>query len=126
MSAAEVPVRRGHTHEEVVRFSEHVARAVSKVLPKIATVERMKDKRGGKLYVDYGQNGYGRTIVAPYTLRAIDGAPVAMPIAWDEVDESLDPLAFNLRTAVDRAEKLGDLLAPMLQSGAALPTLTLP
>ena len=118
-----IPVRRGHTHEEVVHFSEHVARAVSKVLPKIATVERMKDKRGGKLYVDYGQNGYGRTIVAPYTLRAIDGAPVAMPISWDEVDESLDPLAFNLRTAVDRAEKLGDLLAPMLQGGAALPAL---
>ena len=46
-----------------------------------------------------------------------------MPVSWDEVDESLDPLAFNLRTAVDRAEKLGDLLAPMLQGGAALPTL---
>jgi bifunctional non-homologous end joining protein LigD len=115
------PIRRGHTHEEAVRFAEHVARAVAKVLPKIATVERMKDKRDGKLYVDFGQNGRGRTIVAPYTLRAIDGAPVSMPISWDEVDASLDPRAFNLRNAVARAEKLGDLLAPALHGTSALP-----
>ncbi|MEO7111125.1 MAG: DNA ligase D, partial [Polyangiaceae bacterium] len=116
-----IPIRRGHTHEEAVRFAEHVAKAVAKVLPKIATVERMKDKRDGKLYVDFGQNGRGRTIVAPYTLRAIDGAPVSMPISWDEVDASLDPRAFNLRNAVARAEKLGDLLAPALHGIAALP-----
>jgi bifunctional non-homologous end joining protein LigD len=116
-----IPIRRGHTHEEAVRFAEHVAKAVAKVLPKIATVERMKDKRDGKLYVDFGQNGRGRTIVAPYTLRAIDGAPVSMPISWDEVDASLDPRAFNLRNAVARAETLGDLLAPILHGTAALP-----
>ncbi|MEO8875375.1 MAG: DNA ligase D, partial [Polyangiaceae bacterium] len=116
-----LPIRRGYTHEEAVRFAEHVAKAVAKVLPKIATVERMKDKRDGKLYVDFGQNGRGRTIVAPYTLRAMDGAPVSMPISWDEVDESLDPRQFNLRTAVERAEKLGDLLAPALHGSAALP-----
>jgi bifunctional non-homologous end joining protein LigD len=118
-----LPIRRGHTHEEAVRFAEHVAKAVAKVLPKIATVERMIDKRDGKLYVDFGQNGRGRTIVAPYTLRAIDGAPVAMPISWDEVDASLDPRAFTLRNAVARAEKLGDLLAPILHGTAALPTI---
>jgi bifunctional non-homologous end joining protein LigD len=116
-----IPIRRGHTHDEAVRFAEHVAKAVAKVLPKIATVERMKDKRDGKLYVDFGQNGRGRTIVAPYTLRAIDGAPVSMPISWDEVDAALDPRAFNLRNAVTRAEKLGDLLAPILRGTAALP-----
>jgi bifunctional non-homologous end joining protein LigD len=116
-----IPIRRGHTHEEAVRFAEHVAKAVAKVLPKIATVERMKDKRDGKLYVDFGQNGRGRTIVAPYTLRAIDGAPVSMPVSWDEVDASLDPRAFHLRNAVARAEQLGDLLAPVLHGTAALP-----
>jgi len=116
-----LPIRRGHTHEEAVRFAEHVARAVAKVMPHIATVERMIDKRDGKLYVDFGQNGRGRTIVAPYTLRAIDLAPVAMPITWDEVNESLDPRAFNLRTAIARVEKLGDLLAPALHGTAALP-----
>ncbi len=118
-----IPIRRGHTHEEAAEFAEHVARAVAKVLPKIATVERMKDKRDGKLYVDYGQNGRSRTIVAPYTLRALDGAPVAMPIHWDEVDESLDPRRFTLKNAVDRAEKEGDLLAPILKGKAALPKL---
>lgn len=118
-----LPIRRGHTHEEAAKFAEHVARAVAKVLPKIATVERMKDKRDGKLYVDFGQNGRSRTIVAPYTLRALDGAPVAMPIHWDEVDDSLDPRRFTLENAVARAEKEGDLLAPILAGTAALPKL---
>jgi len=57
----------------------------------------MKDKRGGKLYVDYGQNGEGRTIVAPYTIRARDGAVVSTPIAWDDVTEKLDPTRFHHR-----------------------------
>jgi bifunctional non-homologous end joining protein LigD len=75
-----VPIAPGPTHDQATGFAEQVARAVAKVLPKVATVERMKDKRGGKLYVDYGQNGEGRTIVAPYTIRARDGAVVSTPI----------------------------------------------
>jgi bifunctional non-homologous end joining protein LigD len=86
------------------------------VLPKIATVERMKDKRGGKLYVDYMQNGEGKTVVAPYTIRARDGAVVSMPIAWDELDEELDPTVFTIRTAPARVRKKGDLLSGLLRT----------
>ena len=98
-----------------------MARAVAKVLPKIATVERMKDKRGGKLYVDYGQNGEGRTIVVPYTIRARDGAVVSTPIEWDEVDEELDPTRFTIRTVLDRVRERGDLYAGILAGGQRLP-----
>jgi bifunctional non-homologous end joining protein LigD len=84
------------------------------VLPGISTVERMKDKRSGKLYIDYGQNGEGRTIVSPYTIRARDGAVVSMPIAWDELDEELDPTRFTIRTALARVEQHGDLFAGVL------------
>ena len=110
-----IPLAAGPSHEEATAFGERIASAVAQVLPKIATVERMKEKRGGKLYVDYLQNGYGRTIVAPYTIRALDGAPVSTPIAWGEVTEKLDPRAFTIRTVPERVAKLGDLYAPVLR-----------
>jgi len=94
---------------------------VAKVLPAVATVERMKDKRGGKLYVDYGQNGEGRTIVAPYTIRARDGAVVSTPIRWEDVTEQLDPTRFTIRTVLSRIEKHGDLYAGVLTGKQRLP-----
>jgi bifunctional non-homologous end joining protein LigD len=118
-----VPIAPGETHEAATSFAEQVARAVAKVLPDIATVERMKDKRGGKLYVDYGQNGEGRTIVSPYTIRARDGAVVSTPIAWEELDEKLDPTRFTIRTVLARADKHGDLFARALGASQRLPTL---
>jgi bifunctional non-homologous end joining protein LigD len=116
-----VPTSPGPTHEQATGFAEQVARAVAKVLPKVATVERMKEKRGGKLYVDYGQNGEGRTIVSPYTIRARDGAVVSTPIDWSEVTNRLDPTRFTIRSVLDRVEKRGDLFAGVLQGGQVLP-----
>jgi bifunctional non-homologous end joining protein LigD len=117
-----VPIAPGPTHEQATRFAEQMARAVAKVLPEIATVERMKAKRGGKLYVDYGQNGEGKTVVAPYTLRARDGAVVSTPIEWDELDEDLDPTRFTIRTVLDRVRERGDLMAGLLSGGQTMPS----
>jgi bifunctional non-homologous end joining protein LigD len=116
-----VPIAHGPTHDEVTSFAEQIARAVAKVLPKIATVERMKDKRGGKLYVDYGQNGEGKTVVAPYTIRARDGAVVSTPIEWDELEESLDPRRFTIRSVLERVKDRGDLYAGALRGTQKLP-----
>jgi len=116
-----VPLASGETHVGATSFAEQVARAVAKVLPDVATVERMKDKRHGKLYVDYGQNGEGKTIVSPYTIRARDGAVVSTPIAWDELDEELDPTRFTIRTVLSRVEKHGDLFAAALRGTQRLP-----
>jgi bifunctional non-homologous end joining protein LigD len=109
-----VPFAPGPTHAEATAFAEKVARAVAKVLPDISTVERMKDKRGGRLYIDYGQNGEGRTIVSPYTIRSRDGAVVSTPLAWDEVTVNLDPTRFTLRTVPARLGRSGDLFASVL------------
>jgi bifunctional non-homologous end joining protein LigD len=117
-----VPIAPGPTHDQATAFAEQVARAVAKVLPKVATVERMKEKRHGKLYVDYGQNGEGRTVVSPYTIRARDGAVVSTPIAWDELTEELDPTRFTIRTVLERVERHGDLYAGVLSSKQRLPT----
>jgi bifunctional non-homologous end joining protein LigD len=116
-----VPIGPGPTHERATGFAEQIARAVAKVLPKISTVERMKDKRGGKLYVDFGQNGEGRTIVAPYTIRARDGAVVSTPITWDEVTDDLDISKFTTRTVLRRVEKLGDLFERAIRGKQSLP-----
>jgi bifunctional non-homologous end joining protein LigD len=116
-----VPIAPGPTHEQATGFAERVARAVAKVLPKIATVERMKEKRGGKLYVDYGQNGEGRTVVCPYTIRARDGAVVSTPIEWDELTDDLDPTKFTIRTVPPRVAERGDLLTEALTVRQKLP-----
>jgi len=64
--------------------------------------------RGGKVYLDFLQNGYGKTIAAPYTVRPRPGAPVSTPLRWSEVNGRLDPARFTLRNALARAERLGD------------------
>jgi bifunctional non-homologous end joining protein LigD len=116
-----IPIARGPSHEQATAFGEQIARAVAKVLPGVSSVERMKDKRGGKLYVDYLQNGEGRTIVSPYTIRAKDGAPVSTPLFWSEVTTSLDPSKLTIRTVLERVHKHGDLFAAALRGKNALP-----
>ncbi len=109
-----VPFAPGPSHDDAVRLGGLIATAVAKVLPAIATTERSIPKRKGRLYVDFLQNGHGRTIAAPYTLRALDGAPVSTPIRWSEVTPKLDPSAFTLRTVPARIDAHGDLFAGAL------------
>ena len=117
-----VPLKPRYSHEEAVDFACRLASIVSSQLS-WATVERAIAKRAGRLYLDCLQNGYGKTIVAPYSPRAIDGAPVSAPLKWSEVNHKLDPLRFNLRTMPDRVAKLGDLFRPALDEGVKLPRL---
>jgi bifunctional non-homologous end joining protein LigD len=117
-----VPLLPGHTFEDVVEFGQRIAAAITQVLPQ-TTQERSLGKRRGRLYLDVLQNAYGKTIVAPYSPRGVDGAPVSAPLAWDEVDEHLDPQAFTLRTMPSRLAKVGDLFAPALTGGVRLPRL---
>jgi bifunctional non-homologous end joining protein LigD len=117
-----VPLAAGHTHEQATDFACRVASAVAEALPDV-TDERGKANRKGRLYLDCLQNGYGKTIVAPYSLRAAPGAPVSAPITWDEVTPKLDPANFSLKTMEARLAKVGDLFAPALRGGAKLPRL---
>jgi len=98
-----------------------IARLVEAERPDIATTARMVRARGGKVYVDYGQN-LTRTIVAPYSPRARPGAPVSTPLRWDEVTRDLRPDDHTLRTVPARLERDGDILAPVvLGPGIDLP-----
>jgi len=84
--------------------------------PDIATMERVVSKRGPKVYVDTGQTGPTRAIVAPYSVRAVPGARVSTPITWKEVDHHLDPSAFTIATVPKRVAKIGDPMKGMLDT----------
>ena len=118
-----VPLASGYTHEQANEFACSVAAAVTSKVPTM-TVERSLSQRKGRLYLDCQQNAYGKTIVAPYSLRAIDGAPVSAPLKWSEVTKKLDPLKFNLRTMPKRFDKVGDLFEDVYKKKARLPKLT--
>ena len=115
-----VPLAKGYSHEDANEFACNIASAVCKEVPAM-TVERSLNKRRGRLYLDCMQNAYGKTMVAPYSPRAINGAPVSAPLKWDEVTKKLDPLKYNIRNMPDRVAKIGDLFAPALAKGAKLP-----
>ncbi|HEU5162424.1 MAG TPA: DNA ligase D [Thermoanaerobaculia bacterium] len=115
-----VPLVPGYSHEDALEFACRIAGGVAKQVPEFTT-ERSLANRKGRLYLDCMQNGYGKTIVAPYSLRAIDGAPVSAPLEWSEVTPKLDPSKFNLRTMPERLAKKGDLFRAAIEGGAKLP-----
>jgi bifunctional non-homologous end joining protein LigD len=117
-----VPLAAGYTHEQANEFACSIAAAVTKQVPEM-TVERALQKRRGRLYLDCMQNAYGKTMVAPYSPRGIEGAPVSAPLKWEEVNRKLDPRKYNIRTMPNRLAKVGDLFAAALEHGAKLPEL---
>jgi bifunctional non-homologous end joining protein LigD len=120
-----IPLGRQCTHEQSRSLGELLARCLVDRLPEIATVVRQVHQRDGKVYVDYLQNGSGKLIVAPFSVRPLPGAPVSVPLRWREVTARLDIRAHTIRTVPERMRKLKtDPLAEVLELspdlGAAL------
>jgi bifunctional non-homologous end joining protein LigD len=97
-----IPLRRGPTQSEVRAAAQALGQAVAERAPRLATVAMAKADRRGRVFLDALRNAFGQTIAAPYSVRRRPRAPVSMPLAWDEVDPSLDPAAFNIRTVERR------------------------
>ncbi|MGI8785410.1 MAG: DNA ligase D [Acidobacteriota bacterium] len=115
-----VPVKTEFGYEEVKNFAGVLAEEVVRKLPKVATTERAMKNRHKKVYVDYLQNGKGKTIVAPYVLRPVSRAAVSTPLEWAELKRPLDAGDFNIETIFDRLEDRGDLFAPVLSGKQSL------
>jgi bifunctional non-homologous end joining protein LigD len=110
-----IPLARQCTYEQSRTLGGLLARVIATRLPDIATVTRQVQKRGGKVYLDYVQNGHGRLLVAPFSVRPLPGAPVSTPLTWDEVTPSLDIRAFTIKNVPDRMRGLqSDPLLPVL------------
>jgi bifunctional non-homologous end joining protein LigD len=112
-----LPLNRQYTYEQSRMFGEVLAKVMLTKVSDIATIARVINKRGAKVYLDYMQNRHGQLIVAPFSVRPLPGAPVSMPLTWDEVNGSLDPRTFTIKNAVARMEKLGrDPVLPALEA----------
>jgi len=110
-----VPLGGRLTFAQARTLAELLAQVVVGQHAEIATRARRIGARGGRVYVDTGQNGHGRLLVAPFSVRALPGAPVSMPLRWSELGPRLDPRRYTIRNAVARMRRLGeDPLAPVL------------
>jgi bifunctional non-homologous end joining protein LigD len=111
-----VPLGGQLTHAQARTLGELLARAIERDHPDVATTARAVVARGGRVYLDYLQNGSGKTIAAPYAVRPRPGATVSTPLRWSEVADGLDPARFTIRTVPARARRLrADPLLPVLR-----------
>ena len=104
-----IPVEPKYTYEQTREFSHLISQMVHRDLPKITSLERMPDKRKGKVYLDFLQNGKGKTMASIYSLRPREGAGVSTPLEWDEINDKLDLKKFNIKTVPERLAEKGDL-----------------
>src|SRR5690242_17004758 len=93
-------------HDEARSFGELLARLIKAELPEISTLARQVSRREGKVYIDYLQNGSGRLIVVPFSVRPLSGAPVSTPLRWSEVTPELDIRNYTIRNLPARMRKL--------------------
>jgi len=112
-----IPLGSRYTYDEVRTFARLLAVLGVEAEPEISTVARPLRSRGGKVYIDFGQNGHGQTIVGPFSLRPLPGAPASCPLTWGEVTARLDPARFTMITVPKRFDKMADPLAPVLTGG---------
>jgi bifunctional non-homologous end joining protein LigD len=109
-----VPMGPGVTFETARALADLLGRILEGRHSASATMERVVEKRGPRVYIDTGQTGRSRTIVAPWSVRAYPGATVSTPLSWDEVSLALDPTRFTMFSAPERARESGDPMADML------------
>ncbi|RYG42185.1 MAG: ATP-dependent DNA ligase, partial [Chitinophagaceae bacterium] len=104
-----IPVKPKYSYDQTREFSHIVSQMVHQQLPDITSLERMPSKRKNKVYLDFLQNGKGKTMASIYSLRPREGAGVSTPLSWDEVDDQLNLQDYNIFTILPRLQAKGDL-----------------
>lgn len=112
-----IPLGTRYTYEDSKEFGRVIARAVHEEIPAFTSIERLTSNRKGKMYIDFLQNRPQATVAGPYSLRPKQGAPVSMPLHWDEVRKGLKITDFNIRNAISRLKETGDLFTGVLGKG---------
>jgi bifunctional non-homologous end joining protein LigD len=113
-----IPLGARYTYEQSRTLAELLARFAVNALPDIATIVRAVGERDGKVYVDYLQNGHGRLLVAPFSVRPLPGAPVSMPLPWSKITPRLRLARYHMQNAPRLAAQDGDPLAGILKGSA--------
>lgn len=117
-----VPVLRQYDYETVREIATTVGGLLVRAHPREVTTEWNIEKRRGLVFLDVNQNARIKSLATPYSPRAKPGAPVSMPLRWDELDRVF-PTDFTILTAPDRVSASGDLWAHILEAKHDLATL---
>ncbi|MGH9132836.1 MAG: non-homologous end-joining DNA ligase [Ilumatobacteraceae bacterium] len=116
----------GATHAGAADFALAVGQVLETKLPRRVTTVMAKVERPGKVFVDWSQNAFHKTTIAPYSLRARPEPTVSTPVGWDEIEACADgsvELRFTADDVLERVDELGDLFADVLTVEQHLPTL---
>jgi bifunctional non-homologous end joining protein LigD len=101
-----IPIRRTLLWPEAKAFCRSVADLMVAAAPDRYIATMSKAKRKGKIFVDYLRNDRGATAIAPYSTRARDGAPVSVPLTWDELSDQITSDHFTIANLPERLSKL--------------------
>lgn len=105
-----VPIKPGYTFEQLRLIGRFLGEYVVQRHPELFTLERLIKDRGDRIYFDYLQHWPGKTLSAPYTPRARQGAPLSTPLTWEECRALTDPADYNLLNITERLKQRGDLI----------------
>ena len=120
-----IPVARGLAFSDTSAWVEGLSRAVGATVPDLVSWAWHTKERKGKARLDYTQNAINKTLVAPFSPRPAPGAPVSVPIAWEELDDpELRPDRWTIATVFDRLAEHGDPLRPLIGLQQQLPPLS--
>jgi bifunctional non-homologous end joining protein LigD len=120
-----IPVAARYSFDETRAWVERLSRIIGATVPELVSWEWETTKRKGLARLDYTQNAINKTLVAPFSVRPGAGAPVSVPIGWDELDNGdLRPDRWTIRTIGNRLAEVGDPLAPLIGMQQLLPDLT--
>jgi bifunctional non-homologous end joining protein LigD len=114
-----VPLEPDAGYRQVRKFVETLGRMIVTADASAATMEWDIPKRAGKVFIDHNQNVGGKTIASVYSVRPRPGAPVSMPLLWEELDR-ITPADFTIATIWPRLRQYGDLFAPVMTGGQPL------
>jgi bifunctional non-homologous end joining protein LigD len=112
-----IPLGGKYTYEDSKEFARAIVKVVNAQLPSTTSIERKVSDRNGKMYLDFLQNRPQATVAGPYSLRPKPGAPVSMPLHWEEVKKGLSIRDFTVNNAMTRLKKEGDLFTGVLSKG---------
>jgi bifunctional non-homologous end joining protein LigD len=114
-----LPIRRTLDFEAAREVSERVGRHLMRLHPKDITLEWSVPKRTGKIFMDYNMNVRGKTLNVAYSPRGAPGAPVSMPLTWEELAKA-HPLDFRITNAAAHLARVGERWAQVLQRKQSL------
>lgn len=118
-----IPIQPKYTYDQTREFSHIISQAVNNALPKITSLERSPAKRKGKIYLDFLQNGKGKTMASAYSLRPREGATVSTPLEWDELTATFNIKNYTIKTVPKRVKVKGDLWENFFNDAVDLKTI---